>query len=185
MQDRFQFYKDSYYRELDKQAEINASLSLPIGLITAFVAGLYYLLSNFNFSFAGWTMTFFLVATIGAIAFLLTSVYHLIMCYNKIPHGYTYLQIADAQAIEDYYESLTNHYINNPDEAGNTKQETQEYVTLEMIKNTDANQKNNKEKVKFRYNSEKWLIRSFLAICLSLPFFGMNFSQTPKKKNSN
>lgn len=179
---RYEFFKELYFKELDKRNEINNSLSLPIGLITAVVAGIFYLLTNFDYRYYFIITILFSVAVIAAISFLVASIYHLIKAYTDFPKGYEYSLIADANDIEDYYKQLKEFYSVNPSSINTADHELESYVLTEIIKNTDDNQKNNKRKNKFRYNCEKYLIAAFILLCLSLPFFGINYALKTDKK---
>jgi len=163
--EKFNFYKEYYFKELDGRNEINNSLSVPIGLISALVAGDFYLLTNFDYGFSLWQTVWFLIAIVGGIAMLIASVYNLIMAYANFPRGYEYLLIPDTEVIEQYFQELKNYYMANPNLPDTSEAEVEHFILSEMIKNTGANQKSNKSKNKFRYQCEYWLIASVIALC--------------------
>jgi hypothetical protein len=178
MNNKFEFYKEFYFKELDVRNEINNSLSLPIGLISGLVAGVFYLLTNFDCKCSTWLTVLFGAAIIAALIFLVVSIYHLIKAYSDFPKGYDYNVLPDINDIEDYRQQLTLFY----DDITSTEmvdKEMSDYILSEMISNTGGNQKNNKRKMKYRYNCEKYLITSFIMVCISLPFFCFNYVLKP------
>lgn len=181
---QFDFYKEFYFKELDSRSDINNSLSLPIGLITALVAGNFYLLTNFDYKYSLLFTLFFTIIIMSGLFFLSASVYQLIKSYSDFPRGYKYLILADTNDLENYNQKLKDFHAQNPDSEGTSYQEFEDYILGELIKNTDANQKNNKRKYNFRYNCEKYLITAFVAIYISLPFFAINYAFKDKKKDS-
>ena len=180
--EQFDFYKEFYFKELDNRNEINSSLSLPIGLITALIAGIFYLLTNFDYKYSVAITTLFVIQIIFSIAFLVASIYNLIKAYSDFHKGYDYAILADTADLDNYYQQLKAFYASNTALPDSSKQEFETYVLNEMIKNTGDNQKNNKKKTKFRYNCERHLINSFVAISLCLPVFCIDYSFKAEKK---
>lgn len=141
MNNRFDFYKDLYFKELEKVNEINNSLTTPIGLVTAAIAGCSYLLTSFDYEYSNCNTVFF-IAFIGiCIVFLIISIYHVIKAYSDFPFGYNYNIIADANDIDKYFLDLKDYYKNNPQLTDNAATEVEEYVLKEIINNTGTNQK--------------------------------------------
>ncbi|MFT3824886.1 MAG: hypothetical protein QM731_13265 [Chitinophagaceae bacterium] len=179
---RFDYYKDVYFRELDKKDAINNSLSLPIGLITALIASVFYLLSNFDYKFSYPISGVFLLLVIIAVIQLAISIYHLIKSYNGFPDKYNYLLLPDNDVVEKYYADLKAYYATTG--VDNSDKDLEEYLVKEMAKNTGENQRNNLRKTKFSYNCEKFLIRSLIFIIISLPFFVYDYSMKTDKKEA-
>lgn len=184
MKDKFEFYHDYYFRELDRKNEINSSLSIPIGLITALSGGLSYLLTNFEYHLNLWLTIPFMIATGAGLFFLILSVYNLIKAYTNFPGRYEYILIADVDVIERYHGDLKKYYASKPSSPNLADQEFEDYIVSEMVKNTGVNQRNNKKKTKFSYNCEKYLISALILISLSLLFFSVDYGLKPEKKPS-
>lgn len=182
MKNKFEFYKENYFKELDKRNEINNSLSLPIGLITAIVAGIFYLLTNFDYKYSLFLALIFSATILISLCFLIISVYHLIKAYSDFPKAYYYAILPDTNEIENYYQELKKFYSSNTSVTDTSEQEVENHILTEMIKNTGENQKNNKRKSKFRYDCEYYLIATLISICLVLPFFGINYAYKPNNK---
>ena len=66
--------------------------------------------------------------------------------------------------------------MENPQLEDNSDEDFDQYLIDEMVKNTDANQKNNKKKNKHRFSCEKNLIAALLFICLNIFPFGYNYT---------
>lgn len=184
MKDKFDFYQDYYFRALNRKNEINSSLSIPIGLITALVGGGSYLITNFEYRFSFWMTVAFLVAAMAGLIFLLLSIYNLIKAYTNFPDRYDYVFIADNEELEKYRQGLKAYYAAHPSQRDTSEEEFEQYLIAEMVKYTGANQKNNKRKTKFSYNCEKHLINALISIVISLPFFSINYGLKPEKKPS-
>lgn len=177
--DRFDYYKEVYYKELENRNDINNSLSLPIGLITGMIAGLFYFLTAFNYKYSVWLSAFFISVVVISVINLVFSIYYLIQAYCKITKGYDYSILADSSVIDSYYLELKNYYSKHLAPNTNADEESKNYLISEMVRNTDDNQKNNKEKGKHRYNCEKYLIISFIALTTAIPFFTLNYIFKP------
>jgi len=184
MKDKFDFYQDYYFRELNRRNEINGSLSIPIGLITALVGGGSYLITNFEYHVALWLTVPFIAVMLVGLGFLGMSVYNLIKAYTNFPRGYNYIYIADNDDIEKYRQELKAFYADNPSLPDSSEEDFEQYLISSMVKNTGANQRNNKRKMKFGYNCEKHLIIALILVSASLPFFSVNYWLKPVKKTS-
>lgn len=182
MKDKFDFYQDYYFKELNRRNEINGSLSTPIGLITALVGGGSYLLTNFEYHLSAWlTLPFIVTMTVG-VSFLLFSVYNLIKAYTNFPGRYDYAYVADNEVIEKYRQDLKAYYAANPSLRDISEEEFEAYLIEQMVEYTGKNQKNNKRKTKFSYNCEKNLIIALISIIISLSFFSVNHMLRQEKK---
>lgn len=182
MKDKFDFYQDYYFRELNRRNEINSSLSIPIGLITALVGGGSYLITNFEYHVSLWLTIPFIVTILIGMVFLVLSVYNLIKAYTNFPGRYYYILIADNEVIEKYRQDLKAYYAANPSLPDASEEEFEQYLIANMVKYTGANQKNNRRKTKFSYNCEKHLIISLIVVSIGLPFFSINYWLKPEKK---
>lgn len=182
--DKFDFYKELNFKEEEKKNQINNSLSLPIGIITGLVAGLFYFLTAFDFKLSFWNSIVFSLVTLTSTIYLGASIFHLIKSYSNFHKGYDYAYLADTIDLDKYYKELKNYYKSNPTLTDLSDTEFEQYIFDEIVKNTDLNQKNNKTKNKHRFNCEKHLITAFLFLCLNLFPFGYNFALKKDKNES-
>jgi hypothetical protein len=172
--DRLEFYKEQYYKEIERKNDVTNSLSTPIGIISALVAGLFYSLTTFDYSLYTSLTIIFLLVFCGAITFLSISVFHLMKAFSDLHNGFSYAYLIDTDDLDNYYQKLKSYYeqVNTTD---NSDKDLKEYVLNELIKCTGVNQKNNKSKIYHRFLCHKHMIFSFLMMCgLTLPF-GINY----------
>ena len=199
MENRFDFYKEFYFKELDRRDEINNSLSLPIGIITALFAGIFYLFTNFDYSsetslilinicsckltYQILLISLFVLSILTGTIFLCIAIYHLIKSYSDFPNGYQYEVLPDTNQIDLYEKQLKDYYTKELGTDIISKEEVKSYVLSEMIRNTGVNQVNNKRKWKFKYHCEYYLITSVCIIGISLLLFIVNYTLKTEKKD--
>lgn len=174
------FYKDQYDRSLDRKNEINASLSTPIGILTALIAGLYFASTNFDFSDN--IILTIIFAVIGGLSLFLLgkSIYHLILAFSDLHNGYDYAYLNDTDVLDNYYQGLVSFYQSQPGAtpAGSiaeAKKEFDEYILKELIKSAGINQKNNKSKIFQRFQCHQYMIYALIALSLLIIPFGIDF----------
>src|ERR1700733_12222758 len=135
MKDKFDFYQNYYFRELDGRNVIHSSLSIPIGLITTLAGGGSFLITNFEYHISLWLTIPFIAAMGVGLAYLVLSVYNLINVYMNIPGGYKYISIADNDDIEKYRQELKAYYADNPSLRDTSEEEFEAYLISSMVKN--------------------------------------------------
>jgi len=138
MENKFEYYKENYYRELNIKSEINNSLSLPIGIISGIIAGMFYLFSNFDFRYAGLLNAIFILFLSLDFIFLIISIYYLIKAYSDFPKGYEYALLPDTNEIDLYETQLKTYYSDNKI-LDKSKDDVKEYILSQMIMNTGQN----------------------------------------------
>ncbi|NCD67877.1 MULTISPECIES: hypothetical protein [Mucilaginibacter] len=174
------FYKDQYDKTLDRKNEINTSLSTPIGILTALLAGLYFASTNFDFSDNKFLSISFIVISVVSICLLGKSIYHLIRAFSDFHNGYDYAYLNDTDVLDAYYQGLVNFYQSQPNStlAGSiaeAKKEFDAYLLQELIKSAGINQKNNKSKIFQRFQCHQYMIYALIALSLLIIPFGIDF----------
>lgn len=174
------FYKDQYDRTLDRKNEINTSLSTPIGIVTALLAGLYFASTNFDFEDNRYLSLSFIAVSVISILLLGKSIYHLIRAFSDFHNGYDYAYLNDADVLDVYYKELISFYQTLPDatfadSVAEAKKEFDEYLLRELIKSAGINQKNNKSKIFQRFKCHQYLIYALIALSLLVIPFGIDF----------
>lgn len=174
------FYKDQYDRTLDRKNEINSSLSTPIGILTALVAGLFYATTNFDFTDN--LVLSIIYAAIGLCSFLLLSksIFHLVKALSDLHEGYDYAYLADTDDLDSYYTGLVDFYGSQPGATPaatlqDAKKEFDAYLLSELIKSAGINQKNNKSKMFQRFQCHQNMIYAFISLSLLIIPFGIDF----------
>lgn len=110
---RFDFYKELYYKELERKKALNDSLTLPIGVITGVIAWLFYFYNNYynksDLAIPTWVFIIYLLS----LTALILSVLFLILSYFEpkfkrkkyfITSAYDYYYIDFADKYENFYK---------------------------------------------------------------------------------
>jgi len=180
--DNLEFYKEQYYKEIERKNDISNSLATPIGIISALVAGLLYSLTSFDFSLNTTLVVIFLLTLIVVLFFLAISIFHLITAFSDFHNGFNYAYLIDTDDLGGYHKQLKDYYAQTKT-TDTSDVEFKEYILSEFIKSTGINQKNNKSKIKHRYLCHKYMINTFLTMCILTIPFGINFGlQNTKPK---
>jgi ribosomal protein L12E/L44/L45/RPP1/RPP2 len=180
--DYFEFYKDQYHKEIDRKNEISNSLSTPIGIISTLVAGLFYILTTFDFSLNPILTAVFVILVIVSLIFLGISIYHLIKAFSDFHNGFKYAYLNNSDVLDNYHKALKSYYKQTKT-TDTSDAEFNEYLLTELIKTTSINQKNNDSKIYHRFVCNKYMINTFLTICLLLIAFGIDYGlQNTKQK---
>ena len=180
--DNLEFYKEQYYKEIERKNDISNSLATPIGIISALVAGLFYSLTSFYFTLNAIIVYFFIFILIVVLIFLSISIIHLIKAFSDIQNGFNYAYLIDTDDLDNYHKLLKEYY-KQTNTTDISDAEFKDYVLSELIKSTGINQKNNKSKIKHRYLCHKYMIRAFFTMCILTISFGINFGlQNTKPK---
>ena len=174
------FYKDQYDKSMDRKNEINSSLSTPIGILTALVAGLFYATTTFDFTDKPVLTILFVVIAAGSVGLLSNSIFHLVKALSDLHEGYDYAYLADTDDLNNYYTGLVGFYNNQqgatPESARQSAQkEFDAYLLGELIKSAGINQKNNKAKMFQRFKCHQFMIFAFISLSLLIVPFGIDF----------
>lgn len=173
-------YKDYYDKTLERKNEINGSLSVPIGIITALIAALFYALTTFDFHFSRAISVVFTLLSLMAVFLLSSSVYFVIRALSDFHDGYDYAYLDNANVLNEYYESLIRYYISLPENtAVNSIDQANikfsDHITQNLIYCIIINHSNNNSKSRYRYNCYKYIIYSVVVFSLVFIIFYINF----------
>jgi len=181
---RFDFYKESYYKEFDRKETLNAALGTPIALITAIGAWVFYLLLNFDFK---WEFSSYaLVISIVIIAIsLIVAVRHLTLSYYafrrikslKFDDGYIYSYIPGMEDNETFYQNVLNDYGKEV-----ADQEFEKYLIRKYIECADKNFKLNVNKADYILYAKKTIILALIGSVFSFIVYIGCFSVSYKLK---
>jgi hypothetical protein len=78
----FDFYKETYYKELDKKDEINTSLAVPMSIASGMFAGLFFMSTTFCYKDHELSSIFFIAALSLSCLLLIISIFYLSQAYN-------------------------------------------------------------------------------------------------------
>lgn len=186
------FLLEWYYKEDERKYALDNSLNIPIGILTGLVAGIYYLISKYNYQDENIYLKIAFIACIAAtVTFWLISIVYVLLSYNGIfkskKYTYRYFPCTDfvkkeEDKLKPYYENHKDYFIAND-------------ITFEMLvaKNVDAilsscinrNMFNNDRKANYLYKSKIHLINCTSTIFLTGIFFSINYIQHEKQEIYN
>lgn len=176
-----EFYKDQYDRSLDRKNEINTSVSTPIGILTALIAGLYFETTNFDYGDTAWLCIVFLLIAVISVILIVLSIYYLIKAFSDFQNGYNYAYLNDTDVLDQYFQGLLAYYQAQPNSTPSgaktaAQKEFDAYILSELIKSAGINQKNNKAKIAARFQCHKFMIFALISLSLLIIPFGIDFA---------
>lgn len=183
---RFEIFKDVYYKELERKNELEESLMLPVGIITALSTGFFYLVSNFNYQCHSWLRMIFIIFAFSALSLIITTIYQLIRAYNNFTFGYKYHYIPYSTDIEQYYSDLIHYFKDKKHTEERAIKETnkiiEQFFIDEFIKKSDLNCYNNDKKQSHSYKARIFLIFALISIFILVIPFGINYYKYKENK---
>ncbi|MPS72081.1 MAG: hypothetical protein E2590_02925 [Chryseobacterium sp.] len=185
MIDRNDFLKEWYYKEEERRNNLDNSLNIPIGILTALVAGIYYLLSKYNYLEDNFFLkAIFIILILLTIVFWIVSIYFVLLSYNRMYKGFDYKAFPCAKFIKNEYDKLQEYYDENKDDLSSE-------ITLEILVNNNVeeilsecvenNVNNNDNKAYYLYKSKIHLINCIISIFITIIFFSINYIQHEKE----
>lgn len=169
--DILNFYKELYYKEIERKEQITNSLNIQIGVITGFLTIQFYLITNYNFTKDILAFLFSFASSV-TLTLSLISIYYLFLTYSNFLKGHSSSGFQTAKEIEDYRNKLINHYRNDNDSICN---EFKSYLIDEYKLHYDSSIAVNDKKVKFLFLSKKYSILGLIIIMISAILFLINF----------
>lgn len=176
MTDFNDFYKDYYDKTIERKNEINNSMAIPIGIITALITSFFYVLTNFDFRINVYLSCIFAVVVFISLWFFVCSVYYMIKAFSNFHNGYSYAYLDRIDSLNEYDEQLVRYYKFLPDsnvEKANV--ESSEHITKLLIYCGSVNHSNNERKDFQKYSCQKFMIYSIVSIIILLLIFYVNF----------
>jgi hypothetical protein len=175
-----EFYKEQYSGTLGHKSEINNSLSTPIGILTALIAGFFYALTNFDFTDNFILSIVFIVISGISLFFLERSVYFLFKAFSDFHNGFEYAYLNDADVLKQYYDGLVTYYDSQPNSNPTNSnllanKEFENYLLSEYIKSAGINQRNNDSKITYRFQCHRYMIIALISLSLLVVPFGIDF----------
>ncbi|SOE21239.1 hypothetical protein SAMN06298216_1709 [Spirosomataceae bacterium TFI 002] len=171
--DRLNFYKELYFKEIDKRQGLNNSISVPITLIAGSFSVLFYLATQWKPSVVHGTVAIlFLVSIVLAFVCTLISVYFVVKFYSNSNAGYVTIELAKANEMEEYYKSLEKHHDGDKEKANI---DFTQWLISELVTCTAAYQVANDKKSTDFFGFKKaifytliWIVIATLVFCLNI-----------------
>ncbi|MGL2967240.1 hypothetical protein [Flavobacterium sp. XGLA_31] len=184
--DKFEFIKEWFYKEEERKDSLNNSLNIPIGILTAILAGIYFLTSKYNYKNENIYLKYsFIVAIIVALVFWLFCIYYLVKSYNDFYKGYKYNGFPSANFIDVEYENMKSYYDKYKKELG--KEVTLDSLVKNNVENilikcVENNTFNNDKKSAYLHNSKIQILNCVLALFLSSILYSVNYINHEKEE---
>jgi len=184
------FLLEWYYKEDERRYALDNSLNIPIGILTAFVATIYYLVTKYNYEQENSILQIAFWGLIGlSIIFWIISIIFILLSYNDMYKGYTYEYFPCTDFIQKeevniraYYESNKAYFVQN----GITFESLLENNVNKIISEClTTNIYNNDKKANYLYWSKIHLINSLIAIFIGGIIFSTNYMRHEKQETYN
>lgn len=173
--DKFEFYKELYFRENERRREVLNSLNIPIAIITALFSGMYLFVTSFDYQ-VEYFLTAIFIALISALGIcLLLALYFLIRAFSDFTKGYEYSGIPYTKELYDWNKNLEDYYEEYEGSKKKAKKAFETFITENLVKHTEHNMYVNDKKHGYIYRSKKFLIIALVLSLITLVPFGYNY----------
>lgn len=185
-----EFLLEWYYKEDERKYALDNSLNIPIGILTAFVAVIYYLITKYNYEqeniYLKLAFGFFILLSI---VFWIISIRFILLSYNDVYKGYDYDYLPctdfiqkEETKIRTYYNTHNAYFVQN----NITFESLVEKNVNEIISGCiTTNIYNNDRKANYLYRSKIHLISSLIAISIGGLIFSYNYVKHEKQETYN
>lgn len=175
---RYEFYKEAYYQELSRKDVLEDALNIPLGIISAVIAALYYFFSSYDYHLEGGLefvlKILFLVLMTGSVLFILSAIYFLAQSYNNGLKGHPYKYVDKFEDINTYYNNLKNYHAQNQT-PNQLQSDFEDFLGENFMIAVTNNVFQNQTKTAYLHKAKVNLVRSIIVIGLAAVFFGCNY----------
>lgn len=182
MIDKFEFYKEAYYKELDRRDALTNALNVPITVLTGLIAINSYMF--LNYSFTAEVSSYFKVLSAVNIVSLVVTIIMLIYSYLAKPE---IKLIQGGDVITRTQKDVENQIKENQEKYTEFIDVDAEKYTASysiFIACTDHNIKSNDSKSNAMYNAKISLCINIALTLICLFFFTKNVIENPKKNQT-
>lgn len=177
--DRIEFLREWFYKEDERKNSLNDSLNIPIGILTALIALIFYLFNEFNSIDENNYIKYpFYIFIATSLLFWFVSVFKLLQSYNDLYKGYSYLGFPCPSFLKDENEILKNYLEEHQellDESITLESLEKKSIETLLIKCLETNVFNNDRKSAYLHSSKVHIINSLIIILISTAFFTANY----------
>ena len=162
--DRLNMYKESYNNELARRDKLNSELNIPIAMVTLLFGSITYTVGNLENGVSGFLLIITLLALVVLVVSLVIAVVFLIKSY----YNYAYEFIAHSKQMEDYYNSLIEHYKNVENKEKIVEDAFEAYLINDYCKCNETNTLNNDTRSSCLHNARTAIIVALVACAISV-----------------
>lgn len=180
--DRYEFYKERYYSELERKGNTIGLHGIPVSLLTALLAAIFYFITNLGFDdiVFSWAAIAFFITIVPSVICIVWAFCHL---YKSYTGGYHYSYIPDTKTLQEHEAKLLNDYkvFTNVNEIVQKKFRT--YLIGTFIDCTAKNTANNDARSGSLFKANRMIVYAVGFIALSsIPFFIHQYRYKKEKK---
>lgn len=175
---RFEFVIEWYHKENERNNSLHDSLNIPIGILSAISAIMYFLLTQFTFK-PYTSICFCFIALVVIVAGLWIEILiRLSLAYNNLFKGYTYEYLPLPSDLNQQYQALENYVSTNsatldPSITADLLYEEQLYDMVSGY--LDININNNDRKSMNLFKARRSILICIFFVILSFFPFGFNY----------
>jgi hypothetical protein len=186
---KIELLKEWFYKEEERKGALNDSLNIPIGILTGILAGIYFLVSKYNYCSGSKILKIiFIILIVASILYWLASIIYLLLSYNNLYKGYKYKSFPNARFIQKEYQTLKPYYKKY-------KKDLKKNITLDklvednieeiLIQCIDNNVFNNDRKSAYLHSSKIQILNCILLLFISSVMFSINYINNEKEEIYN
>ena len=169
--DKFNFFKELYFKEVDKRYSIFSSLNIPMAIITIIATAIFYIISNFDFKNSLTSSLIFLVLIAASVSMLMIAILFLIKAFGYFTKDYSYQEISYPNDLIKWYNELLEYY----DKKEDAELYFENAVLDKIMTTTTINMVINENKHRFLFKSIKFIVLSFILTIFALIPFERNY----------
>jgi hypothetical protein len=171
---RLDFYKELFYKEVDRRKDFNNAIIIPITLLTGVFSIIFYLISAYKFSDWGVLAYGFVVLLgVSSLIFIICA-FHTIRFYSNIDAGFQTIELPRPNEIEDYRKSLLKYHK----KASEFEEVFNDWLIEQYILSTTNYQTNNDLKAVHFFQFKKYFFYGLIALFLCGILFIQNLIES-------
>lgn len=184
--EKIDFLKEWYYKEDERKDCLNNSLNIPIGILTAILAGVYFIINKFNYENENVIFKYlFIVLSSLVIFFCILCIYYLLKSYNDLYKGYSYRGFPHANFLHTEEESLKlylDQYREDLDPNITLETLVKQNVEKTLVDCIHINSFNNDRKSAYLHKSKIHLLTSIILLFIISAIFTVNLINHQKEE---
>lgn len=167
-----EFYKELYHKENERRLEVSNALNIPIAIISALATTLYLFVTSFDFKFNDILNYLFIGFISVTFLCLVLAIYFMIKAFSDFKKNYEYSGIPFVQELYNWKKELLVYYDYDQKK---TDDDFDNYLTENLVKHIDHNMYVNDTKLRFIFNSKRYLVIGLILTLATSFVYGYNF----------
>lgn len=159
---RTDFYKELYYKELERRSSLNNEIALQSTVLIAFLSGLFFLRQSFQSSIDCFVILLSIVIAANVIVVMITGYFLFRSYYDFLKKGRKYEYLPTLKEIDSFYIECAKQ---------NKADTFEDYLINTLVTVTDSHLINNDEKTQLLTKAARWMTRSFFLAAIVVFLF--------------